>query len=185
MVIEIISSAFADNPMIDVIVGSDVNRERKVRHLAQYAYGRCKRRNGVFMSSDETGVALCYHFGKKKNGLPDLLDQWKLAIRVIGVSRVMEAIRREKYRQSQRPASGDYLYFWFLGVHPQGAGKGAVHELRNRVFHHSKKTGLPIFLETTLWKNELVYQRYGFETFHIWPVPNTNISMRFMKREPE
>lgn len=182
--IQIIEDAFDGNPMINFIIKSDHKRKERLRALAAYSYDRCARREGVYFSSDHEGIALCYQFNNKGNVLADIPDQLRLVIKAIGISRAHEASKRESYRNSVRPADGNFLYFWYLGVSSKGIGGSAVKELRDLIFEESKNKELPICLETTLLKNKVVYERYGFKTYHEWQVPNSDIIMWFMRRDP-
>jgi hypothetical protein len=78
--------------------------------------------------------------------------------------------------------SGDYLYFWFLGVLP--GGEGAVFDLRDGIFKLARQQNLPIFLETAMERTRIAYERYGFESFHYWHDPAEKIRFWFMKWEP-
>ena len=183
-VIDIISETFDDNAMINFIVKQDKHRSNRIRRLAEYAYNRCARRQGVYISQDGQGVALCYKFNQK-GSWKDIIDQIKLVFGVIGVNRIREAQLREKFRNGIRQSDGNFLYFWFLGVSRKSEGMEAVKELRNRIFEESQKREIPIYLETTIPKNKKVYERYGFKTIHEWQVPNSEgITMWFMRREP-
>ncbi len=120
---------------------------------------------------------------KKGNILVDYWNQVKLAIKGVTLPRVMEVLKRESYIKKMRPESGEYLYFWFFGVNSQGIGKGAAHEIKNYIFDLSKKEKLPIYLETSVAKNKLIYERYGFETYHTWEDKPKNFELWFMKRD--
>ena len=183
--IKIIEEAFDDNPMINFIIKNDHKRKKRISALATYSYNRSARRDGIFFSSDKEGIALCFQFNKKGNLIFDLIDQLKLVIKAIGINRALDASKRESYRNSIRPTDGNFLYFWYLGVSKKGIGGTAVKELRDSIFLVSKEKNLPIYLETTILKNKIVYERYGFETYHEWNVPNTEITMWFMRRTPK
>ncbi len=184
-VVHIISSAFDQNPSVNQVIKSDSKRNSRIKSLAAYAYETAKVRKGVFISSDKNGVALCYRFNQKKEGLNDYLNQLKLVINSISPERVFKILKREAYVKSKRPASGDYLYFWMLGVNEEGRGRGAARELKNLIFSLSKNLQLPIYLETSVPQNKRVYERYGFMVYHIWSIPGENLCMWFMKREAE
>ena len=181
-VVDIISKTFDDNPMINFIVKQDTKRKTRIRDLAKYSFRRCARRDGVFLSNDGKGVALCYR-NQAKGNWRDILDQIELIFKVIGIGGVSDAQKRESYRAEIRSKDPDYLYFWFLGVLKGGEHMAAVKELRDTIFDLSDQLKLPIYLETTLPKNKLVYERYGFQTIHEWEVPGSNgITMWFMRR---
>ncbi len=131
-VIYIISSTFEDNPGVNWLIGRGGNHHRKVNRLACYAFFKSFLGEGVFISSNEKGVALCYRFNYKVFSLKEVFYQLRFALLSINPWRIPKVLKRESYRRSKRPLSGDYLYFWFLGVLP-GAER-AVYELRDAIF---------------------------------------------------
>jgi len=184
LVIDIIAESFDKNPSVNWVIKNDTKRKKRIKELSKYSFETALMRNGAFISSDENGVALCYKYNEKGNLLADYWNQAKLAIKAVGLSRVIEVSRRESYIKKMRPNSGKYLYFWFLGVNNKGVGKGAAYEIKNFIFNKSKDEKLAIYLETSVEKNKLIYERFGFKTYHTWEDKSKNFELWFMKREP-
>lgn len=182
-VIDIIASAFSSNPGVNWMLKKGGNHKRKIRRMASYAFMKSYVREGVYLSSNEKGVALCYKFNYKGFSLPELYYELRFALTSIPLSRLPAVLKRESYRKKLRPESGEYLYFWFLGVMP-GAGN-AVFEIRDRIFEKARQENLPIYLETAMDRVRIGYERYGFETFHYWEDRDEGIQFWFMKWEPE
>lgn len=181
-VIDIISSTFYTNPGVNWLIKKSGNHKRKILRLADYAFIKSYLREGAFISSNEKGVALCYRFNYRVFSVREKLYQLRFALLSINPRRFSMVLERESYRRSKRPASGNYLYFWFLGVMPHG--RGAVYELRDAIFELAREQNLPIYLETAMERMKVAYERYGFETFHYWEDPAENIKFWFMKWEP-
>lgn len=184
-ILNIIAESFDSNPSVNWVVKNDKKRKKRIKELARYSYITSFARNGVFISSDKTGVALCYKYNEKRETIRDYWNQLRLVIKAIGLNRVFEVLKRESYIKSKRPKSGDFLYFWFFGVEENGRGKTAAKELKEIIFKESNIKKLPIYLETSVEKNMKVYQRYGFELYHTWKVESQGINLWFMKREPK
>lgn len=184
-VIDIIAEAFDVNPSVNRVIRNDAKRKKRIRALADYSFQTALLRNGAYLSSDARGVALCYQYNLKKEGLTDYLNQIKLIRRAIGFTRVMDIMKRDGYLKSQRPADGNYLYFWFLGITTEGKGGLAIRELKEHLFAESARKNLPIYLETSVPKNKRVYERYGFETYHEWTDPKTGDVIWLMRRFPK
>lgn len=182
MVVEIISDTFESNPGVNWLVKKKGDRKQKIRRLASYAFLKSFMREGAFISSNEKGVALCYMFNYRVFSIREVYYQLRFALFSINPRHILKVLRRESYRTSQRPASGDYLYFWFLGVLP--GGDRAVFELRDEIFELARKKNLPIYLETAMERTMLAYERYGFKTYHFWEEPTENIKFWFMRWEP-
>ncbi len=181
-VIDIISSTFETNPGVNWLIKKRGSHRKKIRRLASYAFLKSFLREGAYISSNEKGVALCYRFNYQVFSIREVIYQLRFVFFSINPWRILKVLKRESYRKSKRPDSGNYLYFWFLGVIPGGGG--AVYELRDAIFEMATQVNLPIYLETAMERTKVAYERYGFETFHYWEDPAENIKFWFMKWEP-
>ncbi|MBL4861946.1 MAG: GNAT family N-acetyltransferase [Crocinitomicaceae bacterium] len=182
---DIISDSFYTNPSVNTVTQAknDDSKRKKIKALAKFAFKTGLRRDGVYFSSDEKGVAICYRFNAKKESIQDYLYQIELVVTSIGLKRLPAVLRREKYIKSRRPKSSDYLYFWFFGVDKDARGRGAAIELKNAIFEEAEKDKLPIYLETSVEKNKQVYERYGFEVYHTWKDEGQEYPLWFMRKE--
>ena len=184
-IIDVLTEAFDANPSVNWVIKNDAKRKKRIRVLSEYAYKTCKARDGVYLSSNKQGVALCYNYFCKKEGIADYWNQLILAINAIGLSRIGEVLKRESYIKKHRDNKGDFLYFWFFGVSDKGRGSDAAKTLKDDVFRSADEQQLPIYLETSVAKNKRVYERYGFVNYHTWRVEKQGIELWFMKRPPQ
>ena len=181
LITDIISASFADNPSVNEVVKNDGKKDQRITALARYAFRTALRRNGIYISSDEKGVAICYDIREKKESLADFFDQLKLVQKAIGWSRVIKVLKREAYLKNIRPKKDNYLYFWFFGVIKEGRGHLAAWELKEEIFKEANRRQLPIYLETSIEQNKRVYERYGFQVYHSWNTGDKT-TLWFMKR---
>lgn len=123
-----------------------------------------------------------YRFNLKKFSFIGTWYELRFALTSFNLLRLPKILKREAYRKKQRPASGNYYYFWFLGVLP--GGEKAVFELRDAVFGRARKENLPVYLETAMERNKLAYERFGCQTFHYWHDEKEDIRFWFLKWEP-
>lgn len=183
--VRILTGVLLDNPSATHVVKNDAKRIERITHLAKYMLRRAKRKKGLYVSSDCNGLAICYKVmpGEKKS-FSEWLDEIIVGFKVIGYARIPSILKRQTYLKEQMPKDRPYLYFWFLGVDEEARGMetGIAAELKEHVFADAKKWGLPIYAETSIKKNKIVYQRYGFEIFHEWKM-NEKATMWFMKKE--
>lgn len=183
LVSEIISDSFTENPSaVSVLKNKEKKKKKYLKGLAKYVFKTAYKRDGVYISDDEKGVAVCYKYNIKKESIHDLWNQFILAIKVIGLKNVLNVLKRESYIKAKRPIDGNFFYFWFFGVKNEGKGKGAALELWKSVLKHTQTQNLPIYLETSVEKNKNVYGRYGFELYHTWDNTRDNISLWFMRK---
>ena len=180
-VVRIIEESFTDNPSVVSVINP--KKSKSLRALANYAFDTAIVREGVMLTEDRQSVAICYHYGLKKEGFMDLWNQMKLVLNCIGFSRVPQVMRRETYIKKQRPADGKFLYFWFFGATDAGRANRSAFTLKQAIFDWSAKEGLPIYLETSVPKNKKVYERFGFETYHEWS-QTKDCTLYFMRRAP-
>ena len=181
LVVQIITETFEQNPGVNWLLKQGGDRKKKIKRLAEFTFVKARIRNGVFVSSNSKGVAICYKFNVRKFSLSELYYELKFSLTSINISRIPKVLKRENYRKKQRPQSGKYLYFWFLGV--LSGGGNAVFELRDGIFEMAKNEHLPIYMETAVERNKLIYERYGFRTYHFWNDEKEKIRFWFMKRE--
>ena len=97
--------------------------------------------------------------------------------------RLPRILAREAYRKKQRPTDGKYFYFWFFAALPDA--EEAAFELKNGIFEMAKKANLPIYTETSVERNQKIYERYGFKTYQIWEDVQEKIKFWFLRWEPE
>ncbi len=183
LVVDIISKSFSDSPGIDWIVKNGSANEKAIKRLATLAFIKGYRRKGVFISANEKGVAICYCPDNGKPSIFELLYEFYFGITSIKISHIPTVLKSEAYKKSKRPTSSTYLYFLFYAVVQDG--ENAARELRDAVFEEAQKLMLPIYLETAEERNKLVYERYGFVTYHYRKVPKENIAYWFLKWEPK
>ena len=181
-IIDIISSTFDTNPGVNWLIKKRGSHKRKMHRLASYAFLKSYLREGAYISSNEKGIALCYRFNNHAFSITEIIYQLRFALFSINPWRIPKVMKRESYRKSKRPPSGNYLYFWFLGVLP-GGGE-AVFELRDAIFEMAAQENLPIYLETAMERTKVAYERYGFEVFHYWEDTAEKIKFWFMRWEP-
>lgn len=183
LVIDIISNSFINNPSVLRVIKNDAKKTKRIRAMAEYVFDTTYLTGGILLSSDKTGVAICYHYKRREKGIVDFFNQVKLVVKAIGISRSLGVSKRDKYISKQRPTNGNYMYFWFFGVKDQGKGRGAAIELRNKIFNDAYQKQLPIYLETSILQNKLVYERFGFSVYHSWKETDTTPEAWFMKKE--
>lgn len=181
-IIDIIANSFEDNLSVSWIIKNDHKRKQRIRVLAEYAFNTVLRKKGIYLSSDEKGVIMFYKQNEHKETILDYIDQAKLAIRAVGLARVRKIMAREAQKAQKRPADGEFIYCWFYGVIDSARGRGAAIELKNVIFEQADKLKLPILLETSMKKNFVAYQRYGFTVYDTWE--ENEKKLWFMKRMP-
>lgn len=128
------------------------------------------------------GVAICFPEHEVKFSFRVFLFELKFLIQSVPLNYLFRLQQIESYRVKCRTHHDDYLYFWFFGV-LQG-GDDAGFELKHEIFNIAERQNLPIYAETTVRKNKIVYERFGFETYHHWHSSFNKIDYWFMRYIP-
>lgn len=179
-IIEIIQSTFQTNPSVNVVIGEQGNRAKKIGRMAEYTFTKAINRNGAFISKNNMGAALFFRSTIKNTDLKEIYYELKFALS-IPPKKVFQTLKREAYLKKNR-AYSDYYFYWFLGV--KKGGDKAAFELSNEVFEIARRDNLPILLETSVERNKMIYERYGFEVYHEWDDLNNGITLWFMQWVP-
>lgn len=176
-VVQIISSTFALNPSVNSVIGTGGNRSKKLKRLSRYAYFKGLNRQGIHLSSNRKGVAICFRSDQNKSSLSELYAEFRFAL-TLKPKLIFRALKRERYIVTHR-IEQPHLYFWFFGVE-KGGGQAAF-ELADKIIENSKREGLPILLETSVARNKVIYERYGFKVYHEW-IDETGTPLWFMSK---
>jgi|GEM_PF-301325 len=181
-VIDILAQSFEENPTLNFMVGDTKNKKNRIRAIAEYAFDYAIKRDGVFLSDNENGAAICYKFNRRKNDLHDLVLLCKMIWSGLDFHKFFDINNHVNQIKKERPVHGDYLYFWFFGVDPHEYPRTSAHELYKELFLQSRKKQLDIYAETTIERNKNIYVRFGFEVYKTWYNPINGITVWFMKR---
>lgn len=186
LVTDIIARSMINLPGIKWIIGDDLLLAgKRVRHLASYIYSVASTRNGILLSSNGMGVAICFKFSENRTSFLSFYRKIIFAVCCVGISRLREIQLRESYIKFMRPSHGQFLYLWILGVLPEARGTRTAWELKERIMNEQNRMQLPIYLETTNEQNKKVYEHFGFKVYHEWHVPHRNLVMWFMYKNPD
>ena len=176
--VRIITETFDANPSVNIVIGEQGNRRKKISRLAEFAFIKALNRNGAFLSDNKMGTALCFHSDGGGSNLKEFYYEMRFALS-IPIRKVIQTLKREAYIKKHR-FEGEHLYFWFLGVQ-KGGGKAGF-EVKDYLFQLSEKEGLPILLETSVERNKVIYERYGFKVYHEWADSGGGKTLWFMMR---
>jgi ribosomal protein S18 acetylase RimI-like enzyme len=78
-----------------------------------------------------------------------------------------------------------YVYLLILGVAPEHQGRGWAGRLLRALVDHSLRRGRAVYLETETESNVRFYEHFGFRTIRTITLPELNLPMWEMVREPD
>lgn len=181
-VVRIICESFDKNPHINYIIKNDDKRSKRIAILAEYAFELGMRRNGVTVTDDELGVAIIYRNNFVKMNLYEYWLQAGLALKAFSLLRALKVNKLESLVRKNRETKVDFLYLWFFGVADEGLGTDDGRDLMKYIFKLSFDLKLPIYLETTLKRNNIIYKRFGFEDYKVLNTGIGDLNFWYMVR---
>ena len=183
-ILEIISKSFLDNPRLTSTLKKG-NTEERIKIMALYAYNFVIKRNGIFLTSDKSTILMYYKRSQEKKTIRDMINYCVMFFKCIKFTKAWETFIRERYIRKQRPDIPDYIYVWILASIPGDQGLKPLAEVRDHLFGLSKKTGLPLIIETAMPKVLKLYKYVGFEVYHEWNNRIQDFKVWFLIRKPE
>jgi len=185
---EVLAKAFQDDPLFTYFIPDASVRKNKLpqafRMMVRYGvlYGEVYATSpnfegvAVWLPADKVRVTLWR--GIRSGGLTYTLNLGlKSILRQIAAGDCMASMHR-------RHASYPHWYLFLLGVDPALQGKGYASTLLRAMLARTDGEHLPCYLDNTNEKNVSMYQHFGFRVIEEYKVPNTQISIWAMLREP-
>ena len=181
-VVKIICESFNTNPHINYILKNDEKRDQRLAHLSEYAFYFGMRRNGVYLTDDEQGVSIIFEYKKFKLSIHDYWRQLILIFKCFTLPRAYFVYKVEKQIKLNRESNLNFLYLWFFGVTNETLGSNNARDMMKFIFDMSLKRKLPMYLETSLRRNSVIYKRFGFEEYNIFETEDKDLTMWYLKR---
>lgn len=182
-VIDIICQSFHDNPHISQIIKNDSKRDIRLRVLAKYVFYFGMKMNGVYLTDDDQGVLILYKNQVQRRSLMDVFRKIELSIRAITLTRIIFVKKLESMVNQKRQNNEDHLYLWFFGVTKATIGTGNAREMMRFSFSKSYDEKLPIYCETSIFKNMSVYKRYGFSEYNFLEPGINELKIWYLRRD--
>jgi hypothetical protein len=165
LIIQIFQEAFIDNPHILYLLGSK-RLKRKISIMTQHVLRVAQKRGGVYLSENKEGVLIVFEAEALKLSFLEKCSQYWMAIRCFEWRRLPEISNTEKQVQSLRICQPTDLYVWFYAVSDAALGGPTARGLMQDLFQLAKRKNAAIYAETSIKRNAIVYQRFGFDCYH-------------------
>ncbi|MEJ0029955.1 MAG: hypothetical protein WDO15_06130 [Bacteroidota bacterium] len=160
----------------------DNRDEVRMAALCRFCLDVSIEKKGAYISDDRRGVLLVFSNTAKLGIRSFLVNYFRLGNECIGWSRALSIINRERAIQNRRPGN-NHLYCWMIATHGI-KDISTFTEMRHFLFELSNRLRIPVIAETTSKRALQLYQRYGFGVYDQWDVPNQNLTMWFIVRNP-
>ncbi|MGH1336256.1 MAG: hypothetical protein ACRBFS_09015 [Aureispira sp.] len=182
-IIEKITGILKEIPTSIDLVKKGRKEHQRFQYLARYIINKALKKKALLISQDGNGFAVLFRMRPQENNFwKDIWGELGLVFRVTGLKKAQSLLQNQRYIKRQRPSQEEYLYCSFWGI-VKGTPTSTAREMKEEFLSLSKTTQLPIYAETRMRKNALVYQRYGFKVFHEWQRPDGETAY-FLKYTP-
>ncbi len=185
-IIDKVTTLLKEIPSSMDVVKKGGDRHKRFKYLATHMVDKAIEKDALVISENRKGIAILFKTSKKDDNFwKDLRAQIGLVLNVTGFRNALQIIKNQNYIKKQRPAEGEYLYCWFWGIlaDSRGADTQVGKEMKDEFYRQAKLYQIPLYAETRMRKNALVYQRFGFELFHEWQHPSGD-TMYFLRYIP-
>jgi hypothetical protein len=122
-ILDLLTISFDGNKSVNYVIKQAGNRVDRIRRLMEYSFDMCNEFGEVWISNDRQACALILFPDLQRTSLHTLLWDLKLAMRVIGVSRIGAILKREAMIKSNHPKK-PFAYLWFIRCEPTSTRKG-------------------------------------------------------------
>lgn len=168
------------------LVKNDSQKDKRFHYLATHMVEKAIKKDALIISENQKGIAILFKTSKNDDNFwQELPSQLGLLINVTGIKNGLKVLKAQNYIKAQRPQEGEYLYCWFWGILPdaRGADTQTGKDMKDEFYRQADLYNIPLYAETRMRKNALVYQRFGFELFHEWQHPSGD-TMYFLRYVP-
>ena len=163
IVVDILTKSFNENRSFNSIIKQDKNRVKRIRKVFEYYFDVCSKYGLIYLSDDKKGCAVISLPDQLKVTFKSILMDIRLLF-LLGLKRVKLGVGRASKISKVHPESNFY-YLLFIGVDPSFQHLGIGSKLLKELIADSKLLKRPVYLETYLEKNIILYQRFGFTIY--------------------
>lgn len=182
--VEILTRAFDDDPVINWFVRQDAGRAAAFRRFFQVAVRTMTLPLGeTYTTGDASGAALWAPPGAWTLGPDDvepLLPDLSAAFGEDRLERSLEGMAAMDAVHPHEP----HFYLLLLGVVPERQRRGVGSALLDGMLRRCDEEGLPAYLEATTPRNRSLYERHGFVVTGTLALPDGGPPLWLMWREP-
>ena len=185
----VLSKAFKDDPFNTYAFPDPEERAKKMPYAYQFllryyiSYGRC-----YITSPKVEGVAVWIHSNNLRTSFWRMIISgaiWPAVKMGMDTSKRMQVLTNYIEKKHRQLVPDKHWYLFLIGVDPEYQGKGYASKLLNGMLSEIDKEGLSCYLETEVKKNVPIYQHFGFDVIDEFIIPNTNVNIIAMLRQPK
>ena len=184
---KVLADAFKHDPIWNNFFEKVENKEEKLPSFFQMPITYCKTYGGTYATSENLEGIAGFMFGKYAK-----MSIWRLvmsgaigpAMKVgMDIGKKMEPFDKLLYSERiNNMKDRNFIYLMIIGVDSKCQGHGK--KLIKALIKKSEELNLPVYLETETENNVRLYKKFGFEMIKKIIIPDINLPMWEMIREP-
>jgi ribosomal protein S18 acetylase RimI-like enzyme len=182
-------ASFKDDPYFRAVYKTEDNWEKNAIHQFRFLVCYGLKHGEVYTTSTNVeGSAIWFPSENARLTLYRMIRYGALQfIFNVGLRQTMKMISDANLmdRQHETIAPFPHWYLMLLGVNPNYHGKGLAKSLLLPKLSQFDQTGMPCYLETYNPSNIPIYQRFGFEIHEEVQMPNMDVKLHSMLRQPQ
>ncbi len=182
--LEVLRKAMKENPNLLWMTGGG---RKRLRNLYSFCLKMAILCQGAYLHANTKGVLLFYKRGSKstfRNGIKKIKLYFFFIISVIDVFKLFKVCKVQALVKEKTP-SIPHLYCLIIAVSPEEKSTQTIIELRDFLFEQSKKQQLPIYIQTSVRRNKVLFERYGFECYDMVQNTSGDYTLWLLKRDYE
>jgi ribosomal protein S18 acetylase RimI-like enzyme len=186
----VLADAFKLDPLWHKIFAGDSNLEKRFFAMSEAPIRQGLKYGEVYATSVNFEGIVAWVPGQYADmslwqvmysgNIPAVMNMGLNAIRRMGPALKPVVADRRKH-MAGRP----YLYLLIIGVATAWRGQGFGRKLLDAVINQSEREGLPLYLDVQVEENVKMYQHFGCQLINTVTLPNFNIPIWEMIREPQ
>lgn len=163
-VAEILVSAFAPltaKNSINFVVKQDSKREKRMKVLMEYLFEKSLQYGEIYISQNNKACLLLKTEHQESLSLKSLIQDLRLVIYCIGITRVFSVLKRQRLAQHYFPKE-PHIKPVILGAIKEAKGTGTAARLLLKVKAKYQNNKLPVIVDAADEINVKLYKKFGF-----------------------
>ncbi|MCH9815452.1 MAG: GNAT family N-acetyltransferase [Actinomycetia bacterium] len=160
--VDILTSAFAGDPLVEHITGTGPGRDNSRRAIFTTEVDRYLAFEKTFLSSNGAGAATWAHSSQRGYSWWQQPMALLGSVRFSGLLGVRRAVAAYRAVEANHPTEPHY-YLASIGVQPDAKSTGAGSQLIRTMLRRADAEGVPTYLECSKAENVGFYERLGYD----------------------
>lgn len=179
--IEILEEAFKHS--LGIVWLLKRNEKKQVNRFLSFLLEEALINKGAFLTENKNGVVLYTRLQDNTVSIKLTLKKIYIFLFVLGIKNGVKALKYRRIVNEIRPKKG--WCGWLVATDTSVIGNEAAYEIKNEMFKKAEETDESVFVETTIKRVKLLYERAGYYEYAQIEHPYEELTVWFMRRDPQ